>query len=213
MADRRHSPKSAHRLVLPIGSRFGLLTVVRGLSPRRQRTRWRCRCDCGSLVDVQGSHLTSGHTQSCGCQKAKDFGNRNRKHGQSGDEASPEYISWKVLRSRCNNPNNPSWHRYGGRGVRVCKRWDDFKNFLADMGRQPSPKHSIDRYPNRDGDYKPSNCRWATPKQQANNTRANIRRRERQQVAVKLRKQGLTLQQIADIVGCSTASICLYLKN
>ncbi len=100
----------------------------------------------------------------------------NRTHGFTTEEkAIPIYSAWKRIKASCGNPNSPDYHRYGGRGISVCQRWlDSFENFLADMGPKPSPKHSIDRWPNKNGNYEPSNCRWATAKEQANNTRANV---------------------------------------
>jgi hypothetical protein len=84
-----------------------------------------------------------------------------------------EYISWLAMRSRCERPTNNRYYTHGGRGVKVCERWLKFENFLADMGKKPSPKHSVDRIDN-DGHYEPSNCRWASPKEQSSNTRRNV---------------------------------------
>jgi hypothetical protein len=85
---------------------------------------------------------------------------------------SPEFRTWSAMKGRCLNPNNGKYHRYGARGIKVCDRWlglDGFVNFLADMGDKPSASHSIDRFPNRNGNYEPGNCRWATSKQQGEN--------------------------------------------
>lgn len=88
------------------------------------------------------------------------------KHGKCG---SQEYIAWQLLRQRCNNPKNPRYNRYGGRGISVCERWSRFENFYADMGDKPDPKLSIDRIDN-DGNYEPGNCRWATASEQRRNS-------------------------------------------
>jgi hypothetical protein len=99
-------------------------------------------------------------------------GKNNTRHGCArADGADAEYSIWRQMRQRCSNSRNTSYKLYGGRGISVCARWDTFENFLADMGRRPSPQHSLDRFPNNDGNYEPGNVRWATAKQQANNRR------------------------------------------
>ena len=155
-------------------SRFGRLVVVRRAeSTPAKATRWECLCDCGNTAKVMRANLTSGATRSCGClQREIATATLRRyitKHGQSKTRT---YSIWKTMIARCANSNGYDWPQYGGRGIKVCKRWHKFENFIADMGHAPEGE-SIDRYPNNDGDYKPSNCRWATLEQQANNTRRN----------------------------------------
>jgi hypothetical protein len=94
-----------------------------------------------------------------------------RKHGEgSNGKETPEYRTWSAMLSRCRNPNHAGYANYGGRGITVCARWDDYATFLADMGRRPSPQHSLDRIDNEQG-YAPENCRWATWVEQNNNQR------------------------------------------
>ena len=96
------------------------------------------------------------------------------KHGHNSiSKPTKTYKSWIGMRSRCNCKTDEKYPRYGGRGIRVCSRWDHFSNFLLDMGERPSGM-TIDRIDN-DGHYEPGNCRWATPTQQSNNTRTNRR--------------------------------------
>ncbi len=92
------------------------------------------------------------------------------KHGMT---YSGEWNAWAGMKQRCYNPKNHKYHMYGARWISVCSRWlNSFENFFADMGPKPSPQHSLDRYPNRNGNYEPSNCRWATKQEQANNLRS-----------------------------------------
>ena len=102
---------------------------------------------------------------------------RGPRHGRHGHarkgSVSVEYSTWNAMMARCFNPSLKFFERYGGRGITVCDRWMQFENFLADMGPRPSALHSIDRYPDKNGNYEPGNCRWATKKEQSRNTRTN----------------------------------------
>ncbi|HHS83688.1 MAG TPA: XRE family transcriptional regulator [Gammaproteobacteria bacterium] len=149
------------------GRMFGELTVIRERNPRGngKQIYWVCRCGCGKEHVVAGTHLRDGGVRSCGCLRREN--KASVTHGLSG---SPEYGVWEHIKSRCNNPNTKDYHNYGGRGITVCKRWDRFENFLADMGCRPSKNHQIDRADN-DGNYEPGNCRWVTRQVNCQNTR------------------------------------------
>lgn len=125
-------------------------------------------CDCGKLVEVRAADLRR-RAKSCGCKTSRLQAATHITHGLSG---RPEYETWKGIRQRCQNPNNPSFHHYGGRGITLCARWQSFENFLSDMGPRPTPKHTVERK-NNDGNYEPDNCVWATIVDQRNNTRRN----------------------------------------
>lgn len=154
------------------GKRFGYLVVIRRGRNYRTSATWICRCDCGTEKEIRGHDLRSGHIVSCSCQR-----NRNRNRRTHGMSRTAEYKAWRDMLARCARPTNKSFKNYGGRGIKVCQRWRDrFENFLADMGRKPSPELSIDRI-NNDGNYKPGNCRWATLKEQNNNQRPRRRQK------------------------------------
>lgn len=154
---------------------FGRLTVLETSGKCEYgRYLWKCECECGNLSIVRSGNLVKGITTSCGCFRREQRVKALTIHGQATVKIrTPEFTAWSQMRERCNNKNTVCYKNYGGRGIAYCKRWEKFENFYADMGKKPSPRHSLDRFPNRDGDYKPSNCRWATPKQQNGNRRSN----------------------------------------
>lgn len=150
---------------------------------------------CGK--EFQCANRSRGHY----CSKACTAG-FNRRHGLSDN---PEHRTWTRIRERCNNPNHGDYARYGGRGIKVCARWDVFENFLADMG--PRNGRTIDRYPNNDGDYEPGNCRWATMKEQSANRGGYTYTAEQDQKIREARALGLSCQQTAELIGKSAGSV------
>ena len=147
--------------------RFGRVIAVEFSRIQKGNHYWKCICDCGTTKDMRIGHLVSGAVRSCGCLKREVWIKERTSHGL---RKTKEYQIWSSMMTRCSNKKTKCYKNYGGRGIKVCKRWLKFENFYNDMGCRPSNKHSIDRV-NNDGNYEPSNCRWATIKQQANNRR------------------------------------------
>lgn len=159
------------------GQVFNQWTVISYDETSDRRTRWTCKCSCGNIRNVLSFHLKSGASSNCGCVQIK----KQTMHGMYG---TPEYVSWIAMKTRCTNDNHEAYADYKGRGIYVCEHWLSFDNFYADMGNKPTEDHSIDRVDNN-GSYTcghcdhcksrnaPSNCRWATTKQQCRNMRTN----------------------------------------
>lgn len=152
------------------GKRFGELTVVERGERLGVKVAWLCRCSCGKLKIIRGGALQCGNTRSCGC--LRKLRPSRLRHGRT---RTKEYRAWQAMKNRCYWKKHGRWKHYGGRGIKVCKRWrHSFENFYTDVGPAPSKKHSIDRK-RVNGHYYPSNVHWATSRQQEHNKQRHRR--------------------------------------
>lgn len=153
-----------------LGVRFDKLLVIGRAANRPDGTAvWKCLCDCGKTREISGTSLRAGRNKSCGCASPRFTKERTTTHGQSRTRT---YRIWQGMRRRCSEAARGKSRRlYFDKGIRVCERWEDFECFLSDMGHAP-PGASIDRK-DGNGNYEPSNCRWATPQEQSNNICTN----------------------------------------
>ncbi len=182
------------------GHRFARLVVI-SQAPKGSggHSRWNCLCDCGEALIRLGGNLRGGSAKSCGCQK-RPSNNNNRQHGQS---YTTTYASWSRMLMRCQNPNVRQYQWYGARGIKVCDRWKTFKNFYTDMGDRPRGM-TLDRIDN-DGNYEPSNCRWATNSVQHHNKRSNH--------LITFNGETLNLTDWANCIGISKVTLCARLTR
>lgn len=165
------------------GKRFSKLVVQEW----KGNSRWECLCDCGNKTLVLTANLNKANTTSCGCIRNIMFSKRNTTHGMSNTHV---YKTWISIRRRCREKNNSSYAQYGAKGISVIDRWyDNFSEFLKDVGNPPTAAHRLDRIDNSKG-YEPDNVRWATPTQQARN----------RDVCVKVEFQGMHFESISHFV-------------
>ena len=155
------------------GQIFNRLTVLgKGANNKHGNVMWDCVCTCETLKTACRHDLTSGRVKSCGCLLKETAAERGRASFKHGLWDTIEYHSWRGMKARCTNPNEPSYNHYGGRGITVCESWlTSFEQFLSDMGNCPAG-YSIDRIDNS-GNYEPSNCRWTDNLTQGRNRRSN----------------------------------------
>jgi hypothetical protein len=189
-----------------VGKTFGSLTVIEKAYSAKYGFHWKCKCLCGVEKIVRGSHLKQGATKSCGCQQGGNGGIIKHGYASGRDKKPlPEYTAWLAMMARCDNPKTLHYRLYGGRGITYCERWRKFENFLADMGNRPSDEHSLDRYPNKNGNYEPTNCRWATSPQQNRNTSRNV--------YIEFAGKSMVLEDWANELGTDPSNITRKLKN
>ncbi len=174
LGDFSTTMKHSHNFEDKTGKRFGRLLVIE-IAGRNKHSQilWRVRCDCGNEKVVLGCGMQCGHTKSCGCLNL-ELVRRARSHGFCSGGKTDEYKVWLGMWKRCTNKKTKCYKHYGARGIKVCEKWGKFVNFIEDMGERPSKKHSLERIDNDKG-YSPSNCRWATQKEQMSNTRVSVR--------------------------------------
>ena len=195
-----------------IGKKFNKLTIIKEIGKAKNgQSIWLCKCDCGNITKVMYGNLVKGTVKSCGCLRKENIKNRIIKHNKSSTRL---YTTFYKMKARCYNKNDPAYKNYGGRGIKVCDKWLDkengfmnFYNWAMDNGydeNKNKKEQSLDRI-NVNGNYEPNNCRWATAKQQANNTRINH--------IINYCGKKYTLTQLSDFLGIKLNTLIWRLNH
>lgn len=157
------------KIAVATGDSFGRLTLIEELPSNGNRRQGMWQCACGRKKRIGLLSVVRGCSKSCGCWHAEIVSAIKKKHGESvGKKLTPEFSIWKGMLARCSK-SQIGKSQYATNGIKVCERWLKYENFLEDMGRKPSASHSIDRHPDRNGNYEHGNCRWATKAEQCMN--------------------------------------------
>lgn len=169
---KQFDPKEYHGVKI---NRWTILDYCSDSTFNRSHAYFYCICECGVKKRIKLESIERGISKSCGCFSVDKSRMMHTKHGISSYENRSEYVSYQSMIKRCTNVNDKKYKYYGGRGIKVCDRWlSDVRLFFIDMGKKPTPKHTLDRYPDMNGNYGPDNCRWATPAEQNRNHRRNV---------------------------------------
>jgi hypothetical protein len=192
------------KLEISKNMKFGRLTVIKEVENHRTpsgqtKRKIKCRCNCGTKVEVLLASLIRGNTKSCGCYQIELVKEKGRLKSEKSGNKHPYYNTYSNMLKRCYNEDNPDYKRWGGRGIKVCKRWrrgDGKKSgllcFVEDMGEKPDKSYTLDRI-NNNGNYEPNNCRWVSRKENCRNTRQNR--------FIKYKGERFTLGQIVEKYG------------